>query len=452
MPEVIEPGKSYTLIVEYSGKPVVAPNPPWDGGFVWDRDKRLHRWVGVACEHLGASSWWPNKDHLSDRPDSMSINIEVPAKYEAICNGKLRKVSDVDNHYKRYQWFVDYPINNYNVTFYMGKYTEFTDTIHWEGRDLIARYHVMPYHLELAKEHFKQAQDVVKYYNDAFGPFPFWNDNFRMVESPYEGMEHQTAIAYGAAYNNEKNAITYVSKQFDYIIVHEAAHEWWGNSVTAGDMADIWIHEGFATYAEYLFIEYMLGYEASMEEVNNHFKYIFNVWPLVQNRNVNEDAFASNDVYTKGAALLHCLRATMNNDTLFKAMLHDFQMTYRDSIVNSDDFINYTNAYTQNDYSPLFQKFLYDTNLPVLYYQYERKGNDILLRYKWSEVVPGFVMPFSIKIFNSDESLRLLATTEEQEVILQDADSFFFYQSVQSPKGCPANGLTYFWTLNENTR
>jgi aminopeptidase N len=233
--------------------------------------------------------------------------------------------------------------------------------------------------------------------------------------------------------------------------VHEAAHEWWGNSVAAGDMADIWLHEGFATYAEFLFIEHMLGYEASMEEVNNHFSYIFNVWPLVQNRDVNEDAFASNDVYTKGATLLHCLRATMDNDSLFKNMLHDFHMAYRDSIIDSDDFIDYVNNYTQNNYSPLFNKFLYETDLPVLHYYYERKGDDIILTYKWTEVDPGFVMPFSIKPIGSDEGLRFVATTQEQEVVLNDMESFIFYQPRLSPAGCPHNGLTYFWTLDGDT-
>ncbi len=448
LPEDIQVGKIYILSVEYEGNPMVAADAPWDGGFVWKRDKRGNRWAGVACEQLGASSWWPNKDHLTDRPDSMGINIEVPRKFDVVCNGSLRNVEVAENNYKRYEWFVSYPINNYNVSFYMGKYTEFTDTIPWQGGELVARYHVMPYNLEKAKAHFIQARDVVNYYNDAFGPFPFWEDNFRMVESPYEGMEHQTAIAYGDAYDNEKNAITYLNKEFDYIIVHEAAHEWWGNSLAAGDMADVWLHEGFATYAEYLFIEHMLGYEASIEELNNQNGYIFNVWPMVQNHNVNEDAFAGNDVYTKGAALLANLRATMNNDTLFKNMLRDFHMAYRDSIVDTKDFIRYVYAYSGEDYSALFNKYLYETDLPVLHYNYERVGGDMVLRYKWTEVEPGFKMPFSIKPLGSDQGVRLVATTHEQEVTLKNTKSFWFYLPTQSAAGCPHNGLSYYWTLN----
>lgn len=446
LPEEIQPDKEYKMIIEYAGKPMVASNAPWDGGFVWKRDKKLNKWAGVACEQLGASCWWPNKDHLTDRPDSMQINMEVPEKFQAVCNGRLRDIVELNDRYRRFEWFVGYPINNYNVTFYMGQYVEFTDTIRWEGKDLVARYHVMPYNLDKAREHFKQAHDVVNYYNTAFGPFPFWKDDFRMVESPYEGMEHQTAIAYGAAYDNQKNAITYVNKSFDYIIVHEAAHEWWGNSVGVGDMADIWLHEGFATYAEYMFLEHMLGYEVSMEEINNHNSYIFNVWPLVQNRDVNEDAFASNDVYTKGAALLNCLRATMDNDSVFKKMLRDFHLAYRDSIIDSDCFINYVNHYTQHEYSPLFNKFLYETDLPVLEYSYHRQDSNIVFKYKWLEVEPDFEMPFSIKSIDSDKGIRLMASTVEQETILHDVESFIFYQPTQSASGCPPNGLTYFWT------
>lgn len=446
MPGLIVPGDDYKLIIDYSGKPRVAPRPPWDGGFVWSRDKTFSRWVGVTCQQLGASAWWPNKDHLSEKPDSMSINIEVPKKYDAISNGTLRKVVPVDNGYARYEWFVNYPVNNYNVTFYMGIYDEFTDTLHYADSDLIMRYHVLPYHYEKAKEHFKQARDVVSFYNQAFGPFPFWKDNYRMVESPYEGMEHQTAIAYGNSFDNKKNSQEYVNNIFDYIIVHETAHEWWGNAITAGDMADIWMHEGFATYSELMFIEHMLGYEASVEELRNQLHYIFNVWPLVQNRNVNENAFASNDVYRKGAALLHCLRATINNDSLFQKMLHDFSMDFMFKVVQSSDFIKYVNKYTGTDYNPFFNKYIYDTRIPVLSYKYERNGPDLILKYKWEEVEDGFFMPFSIETFKDNKAIRLVGTKNEQQVILKNTESFVFFQLMKPVSNCPHNGFTYYWT------
>jgi aminopeptidase N len=450
LPERIIPGKEYILTIEYSGKPGIAENPPWLGGFVWSHDKRLNRWVGVVCEYLGASSWWPNKDHLSDRPDSMEIHIEVPDRYNAVSNGQLRSVTKLADKYLSYDWFVSYPINNYNVTFYMGKYEEIFDTMYYNQDTLLARYHVMPYNRERAQQHFKQAREVVNFYNQAFGPFPFWKDNFRMVEAPFEGMEHQTAIAYGHDYNNSKNSLTYLNRNYDYIIVHETAHEWWGNSVTASDMADIWLHEGFATYAEILFLEHEEGYDQAVNELHNRMKYIYNIWPLVQNRGVNENAFVSDDVYTKGAVILHCLRATINDDSLFMAMLHDFNLAYRDSTIDSDAFVHYVNEYTGRNFVPFFNKFLYETELPTLYYTYKRKPEGILLRYKWKQVDEGFEMPFSIRMFPGGESYRLEARTDMQEILIPDAESFIFYNYAVSPEKCPKNGLTYFRTRNGN--
>lgn len=450
IPGKVQPGKDYKLTVAYSGKPRKAPNPPWDGGFVWSHDGHLHRWDAVACEQLGASSWWPVKDHLSDRPDSMAINIEAPSRYRVVCNGRLRGVKKLDHHYSRYEWFVDYPINSYNVTFYMGKYVQFTDTIPWRDTFLIAKYNVLPWHLKKARAQFKQARQVVDFYNDAYGPFPFWKDNYGLVESPYEGMENQTAIAYGDAFSNKKNSEMYLNKEYDYIIVHETAHEWWGNSVAASDMADIWIHEGFATYSEMLFLEHELGYNKSIAELNHGMQNIFNVWPVVQNRNVNENSFAGNDCYYKGAALLECLRATINNDSLFRSILHDFQMTYRDSTITSDTFIRYVNKRTQHNYSPLFDIYLYHTQLPVLAYSYTRQGDDLVLNYRWTGVEKGFEMPFAIKLFDSDGSVRLVGTTKEQQVVLPHAASFNFYNYTQSTKDIPHNGLTYYHTKCEN--
>jgi aminopeptidase N len=450
MPEPVQPGKNYKITVEYSGKPRVAPNPPWDGGFVWSRDKHLHRWVGVACEQLGASSWWPTKDHLSDKPDSMAINLEVPKRYKAVCNGSLRRITYADNRFNRFEWFVHYPINNYNVTFYMGKYVEFTDTLFRPSDTLILRYDVLPYQLEKARQHFQQAKEIVGYYSDAFGPFPFRKDNYRLVESPYEGMENQTAIAYGENFDNEKNGRTYLNKKYDFIIVHESAHEWWGNSVTAGDMADVWIHEGFATYAEYLFIEHAIGYDAAITEYHDKMKFINKIWPIVQNRNVNENEFAGSTVYYKGATLLQCLRATIDNDTLFKNMLRDFQLQYKYKVVCTDDFIQFVDRYTKNDYGAFFDKFLYKTDAPVLEYEYERCDSNLVLKYKWTGVKDGFVMPFSIKIIGDKKAYRIIASTKEQEITIENASSFTFFNMSRSPDGCPHNGLTYFETKCRN--
>ncbi len=443
-PRDLNTGEQHMVRIEYRGKPVKAPNPPWDGGFVWEKDKNKDLWMGVACEQLGASSWWPNKDHLSDKPDSMQIRIEVPSKYKAVSNGDLRSTTKVDNKYTAYTWFVEYPINNYNATFYAGNYVSFSDTLIQGTDTLRLDYNVLAYNLDTARHHFEQSREVLEYYNRAFGFFPFAKDGFGLVESPYEGMEHQTAIAYGHSYGLN-NASDYSNKKYDYIIVHETAHEWWGNSVTAADMADVWIHEGFATYSEYIFLEDRLGKEEYYKELIDKSRYIFNIWPMVQNRDVNEDAFASNDVYNKGAMLLHCLRSNMNNDSLFFSLIHDFAVAYKYKTVSSADFINFTNEYTGTNYTAFFNKFLLETSLPVLEYSFEEAGNDLIFRYRWTETESGFLMPFAIRN-NKGNGIRLECTSDWKETRLEDTRWFSFYNLYTGYEGCPDNGFTYFET------
>ena len=443
-PQELLTGEKHIITIFYRGKPDVAPNPPWDGGFVWKHDKNKDLWLGVACEHLGASSWWPNKDHLTDKPDSMRINLEVPKGYQAVSNGDLQKVEAAGRKFDRFTWMVDYPINNYNVTFYVGKYTSFGDTLIQGNDSLKLDYNVLTYNLDIAREHFKQARDILSFYNKAFGYYPFAKDGFGLVESPYEGMEHQSAIAYGNGYN-KNNSQDYRNQLYDYIIVHEGAHEWWGNSVTAGDMADIWIHEGFATYAEYLFLESKFGKEEYLYELADKSRYIFNVWPMVQNRDVNENSFASNDVYNKGAMLLHCLRCTINNDTLFFAVLHDFCISNRYKTVNSNDFMAFVNRYTDSDFTAFFNIYLYDTKLPVLDYTYINDHGDLVIKYRWTGVEEGFVMPFGIST-NNKESLRLLADTSWKEVRITETAWFNFYNLWKGYEGSLDNSFTYFNT------
>ncbi len=447
-PENLKPGTDQVIRISYRGKPMNAPNPPWDGGFVWQHDKNKDLWLGVACEHLGASSWWPNKDHLSDKPDSMLINLTIPRGYQAVSNGNLRNTTQVDSHYDKFSWFVSYPINNYNVTFYVGKYVAFSDTVKDAVDTVRLDYNVLDYNLDVAKKHFMQTRDVVGFYDKAFGPYPFKRDGFGLVESPYEGMEHQSAIAYGNGFDKNTGS-EYRNRIYDYIIVHEAAHEWWGNSVTAADMADIWIHEGFATYAELMFLENRFGKEEYMYELAEKCKYIFNIWPMVQNRNVNENTFASNDVYTKGAMMLHCLRCTINNDSTFFGMIHGFWMKFRYHTVNSYDFIKYVNEYTGTDYTPFFDKFLFETRLPVLTYVYKHENDSILLKFRWTGVEDGFRMPFGIAN-EKKEGIRLVGTTSWQEITIPESHWFSFFNLYSGYLGCPDNAFTYFNTSCEN--
>jgi aminopeptidase N len=446
-PQILIAGENQTIQIKYKGKPINAPNPPWDGGFVWKHDKNKNLWLGVACEHLGASSWWPNKDHLSDKPDSMLISLTVPSGYQAVSNGNIRQITHVGKNFDQFSWFVSYPINNYNVTFYVGKYVSFSDTL-VDNKDTVRLdYNVLNYNLDLAKEYFKQTREVISFYDKAFGIYPFQRDGFGLVESPYEGMEHQSAIAYGNGYNSNEGK-EYRNQKYDYIIVHEAAHEWWGNAVAASDMADIWIHEGFATYAELLFLEDRFGKDEYLFELADKSQYIFNIWPMVQNRNVNENSFASNDVYTKGAMMLHCLRCTVNNDSLFFSLIRAFNLKYRYHTVSSSDFINFVHQYTGTDYSAFFSKYLYDTRLPLLSYSYRLEDGNLILKYRWSEVDDGFIMPFAIAT-DKKESLRLVGTTSWQEISIPETSWFNFYNLFTGYQGCPDNAFTYYRTASE---
>jgi aminopeptidase N len=441
-PEELKEGTLQNIVVNYSGKPQKAINPPWQGGFVWKKDKKGKRWDGVACEHLGASSWWPCKDHMSDEADSVKLTFIIPKDYDLISNGIFIERKDVDKDFAAHTWFIKNPINSYNVTFYMGKFSHFSDSITNNDGTYPLDYYVLPYNLDKAKETFKQTKEVMLVYEQLFGNYPFPEDGFGMIESPYEGMEHQGAIAYGNDYDKKSNP--YIHKEYDYIIVHESAHEWWGNSLSATDMADMWIQEGFATYAELLFMEKRFSYEDYLKETVSKMFQIFNFWPLVENRGVNENTFASNDVYTKGAVLLHNLRCTMNDDSLFFKLIKDFAVKYKRKIVTSNDFVNMVNEYTGSDYTPFFDKFLKETSLPVLSYTWKKNGKNIELSFKWTEVKDGFVMPFGIRSGNN--SFRIVGTTKEQKVVLNNAERFRFYNMWTGIEGAEKNSFTYYWT------
>ncbi len=443
-PETLEKGTQQQLTFYYHGQPRRAVKAPWDGGFDWKRERILNHWVGVACEQLGASCWWPNKDHLTDEPDSMQIHLEVPKAYQAISNGTLQSVEKAHGGYARYNWTVHYPINNYNVTFYMGKFKHFTDTLNAGSQVVKMEYYVLPQHLKKAQDYFKQTKDIVRIYNDLFGVYPFIKDKFCLVESSYAGMEHQNCIAYGNDYGKDKSRESL--EGYDQLIVHEAAHEWWGNSVSCGDMAEAWIHEAFATYAELLFLEKTVGYERGYLPLLRRYRdQIVNFWPMVHHFDVNEYSFASNDIYMKGAALLDNLRCTIDNDSIFFSILKDFQLKYKYQVVRSQDFVDMVNSYTHDDYTAFFKKFLYDAKLPVLRYKFSKTDNNIELTCRWENVDPGFKMPFCIRL-DKDRSIRIMATDTDQSIVLENTSTFNFFTQYVGFKGCLKNCYTYYWT------
>lgn len=419
-PENLKKDEIHKIKIAYKGKPIKAKNPPWIGGFVWKKDEENKYWIGVACEHLGASSWWPVKDHLSDKPDSMLINIEVPSSYNVVSNGKLIGVKKNKSN-SIYKFKVTYPINNYNVTFYMGKYTVTYDTLKIDNKEILLRYYTLPYQHDKFVNYFKQSKNVVTTFIKIFGDYPFPNDGYGLVQSPYSGMEHQTVIAYGDKIIGTRNH----SNNYDRIIVHETAHEWWGNSVTASDMADIWLHEGFATYAELIFNELIIGRKEYLKELAKNINYIYNLWPVVGNYEVNENTFITNDVYNKGAVILHNIRCIINNDSIFFKMIKDYYEKYKYKSINTDTFINFVNNYTNINFNPFFDVFLYKTDLPELKYTYKILNDTLLFTYYWDKVDFGFEMPFTI-ITDNGNIIRIKGTKNENTIIIPKCRHFYF--------------------------
>jgi aminopeptidase N len=443
--EELKAGSREVIVVEYNGVPREAPRPPWNGGFVWEKVKGRHH-IGVACEHLGASSWWPNKDHLSDKPDSMRINIQVPTGYKAVSNGNLRSEKEAGKGYTNFEWFVSYPINNYNVTFYMGDFVNFNEKYTNSKGSYQIDYYVLPANLKKAGEYYAQTKDIIAVFEKVFGEYPFMNDGAAMVEAPFEGMEHQGAIAIGGNYGKSSRKRDYWTKDYDYLLVHETGHEWWGNAVAVGDMADAWINEGFTTYSEYLFAEERYGYPAYVKAAALNQKYIKNLWPIVGQKGVNEDTFLGGDIYNKGAAMLNNLRCIMDNDSLFKKIIKDYFEKYRYKITTTDDFVNIVHETTKRNYSDFFNKFLYSPDPPVLKCNFLIKNKTLSFTYNWINVGKDFEMPFCIAI-NDKEYIKLVGTTRLQVYNRDDVKSFFLPNEYRfDEKLVPRNSLTYYWT------
>jgi len=442
--EKIPTNQKESITITYSGKPRVAPNPPWDGGFVW-KHSRFSWWIGVACEQFGASTWWPCKDHLSDKPDSMTINIQVPNGYKAIANGNLRSTKAIDNKYTNYEWYVSYPINSYGVTFYMGKFIDINEKFTNTNGTYDMDYYVLAHHEKKARKFYGQMKDIITIYEKLFGEYPYKNDGVGMVEAPYEGMEHQSAIAIGGRYG-KGTPWNYNDIPYNYLLIHETAHEWWGNTITMADMADAWLSEGFTTYSEQLFMEQRFGYKSYLNAVANNMSEIFNVWPIVGIKDVNDNSFIGGDIYNKGATTLNNLRCTINNDSLFFSMLKEYYNKFKFKTIATSDFTNFVNEKTGKDYSDFFDKFLNDTEPPTLEYKFIQKDDTLKFSYKWINVGKNFTMPFSITI-NDKTNYRLEATTESQVFVLDKVKSFYLPSEKRLDKEqMTKNAFTYYWT------
>jgi aminopeptidase N len=423
-PEPLAQGTTASIKVYYEGQPIAAKNAPWDGGFVWSEDESGKPWVGVACEGDGASLWWPCKDHLSDEPDSMMIRVAVPNELMCVANGDLTDEVAVGEQYTRYDWRVTYPINSYNVTVNIADYVHFDDTYKAEdGETLRLDYYVLSENLEKAKEHFKQVPQVLACFEKFFGKYPFWDDGFALVETPYLGMEHQGAIAYGNKYmRGYLGGLIPRDMDWDYIIVHETGHEYFGNAVSINDMAEMWIHESFTTYMETLFVECAYSYEDAVRYINSQRNFIDNKLPILGPLHVNFDDWGGSDHYYKGAWMLHTLRHAIGDDALWFDLLRSFYSRYAIGHAKTQDFINYVNLCTKKDYSAFFEQYLYHPTIPTLQYKLTSKGKKSILEYRWQADVEAFDLP--VLVGEKDNYIRIQPTTEWQKMKLSEVDDF----------------------------
>jgi aminopeptidase N len=412
LPKKLKKGSMSEITVFYSGTPQVAKRPPWEGGFVWSRDAEGNPWVAVTCQGTGASLWWPCKEHQSDEPDSMLLSVTVPRGLMNISNGRLRRQVEQPDGWTRWDWFISYPINNYNVTLNIAKYAHFGDVyINPAGDTLTLDYYVMPYDLEKAKMQFQQVKPMLACFEKYFGPYPFPRDGFKLVQSPHLGMEHQSAVAYGNKFRNGYlgSASSEIGLSFDFIIIHETAHEWWGNSVTSKDLADMWIHEGFGAYAEAVYVECLHGYEAALTYQNNKKSGVGNQRPVIGVYNVNQEG--SGDMYPKGSLFLNTLRHVIDNDELWWRIIYGLANDFKYQTITADDIAAYVNLKTGADYSYLFDQYLKYPRLPKLEISVTQKGDSVRAKYRWVADVNNFRMP--IKVTTSKDKFEFIYPTTE---------------------------------------
>jgi len=390
----------------YSGKPLIAKNAPWDGGFVFKKDKEGNPWVGVAVQGTGASLWYPVKDSQSDEPDNgATIKVAVPTGLTEVSNGRLLGSEDLKNGYTRWDWEVKNPINTYDITVNIANYAHIHDNL--DGLDI--DYYVLKYNEERAKKHFDaDVKPMLTCFQSKFGAYPFKEDGYKLVETSYLGMEHQSAVAYGnkylKGYLGSDLSMTGIGLTFDYIVVHESGHEWFGNSITSKDIADMWIHEGFTQYTEVVFIECQNGYEKAMKYCKGLQRNVQNDSPIIGNYGVNNEG--SGDMYPKGALMLNTLRHVINNDELWWKLILNYSVKFRHKIIDTQTVIDFFNAESGMNLTPIFNQYLRYTTIPVLNLKIEKNK----LYCSWTASEPGFSMPVDVKI--NGEEIRLNPTTE----------------------------------------
>ena len=421
-------GDRRTITIYYHGAPRAATRPPWDGGLIWAQDSAGHAWVATANEGLGASVWWPNKDYLADEPDSQRVGITVPNPLFDVSNGRLRGVTPHADSTTTYEWFVTSPINNYDVAINAGNYAHFTTIYAGAAGPLTMDYWPLADHLDAARRQFTQAETMMRCFESWFGPFPWYADGYKLVEAPHLGMEHQTAVAYGNHYQNgylgRDLSHTGLGLLWDFIVVHESAHEWFGNNISVQDHADMWVHESFANYAENLYTECLAGAGAGAQYVIGTRRNIRNDRPIVARYGVNDQGSA--DMYYKGGNMLHTIRQVIGDDDRWRGILRGLNQTFWHQTVTGQQVQDYISRHAGLDLGKVFQQYLTTTQVPTFEYAIA----DSTLSYRWTIVVPGFDMPVKVTVTDSGfTTLHPTGTWQRTTVRLQDPASFHVDQN-----------------------
>lgn len=433
---VIPKGKLDSFVVYYSGHPIQATRAPWDGGFDWKKDSNGKAFVATACQGLGASVWWPNKDHQSDEVDSMLITVSVPKDLVDVSNGRLVKVEDLKDGYRKFYWKVQNPINNYNVALNIGDYISWEETYKGERGDLDLSFYVLrENNAKVKKEHLSknvsQTLEALEYW---FGPYPFYEDSYKIVETAHLGMEHQSAIAYGNKFANgylgRDGSGTGWGKKWDFIVVHESGHEWFGNNITAKDLADMWIHESFTNYSEALFIDYFYGKEASQTYVNGNRASILNDRPLQGPFDVNKEG--SGDMYNKGGVLQNMIRTIIDDDEKWRSILRGINHKYFHTQVDYDDIVRYVSEQSGLELNKVFEQYVQHTSIPVLEVRFTNNG----VFARWISEVSDFKMPIHIAV-KGGEKKRVMIDDKFKKIDLPNVtkenivvDTFNYYIGV----------------------
>jgi aminopeptidase N len=414
-PQTLKTGQTYQIEFYYSGTPKTTGR---FGGFTFGKDPASRDWIFTACEGEGASIWWPNKDQWKDEVESMRISVTVPNGLTDVSNGKFISQTDLGDGYTRWDWFVQYPINNYDVSVNIGHYE------HWSEHvgDVPLDFYALPEDLDKAKKQFAQAKGMIEAYTHYFGEYPFKKDGYKLIQAPYSGMEHQSAVTYGNHFANgylERDWTGVgISPRFDFIIIHESGHEWFGNSITAADRSDMWIHEGWTTYLECLYVEFMYGKEDGLKYTNGYQAKVRNQQPIIAPRGVN--ATPPQDQYFKGALFLNTLRSVVNDDARWWALLKEFFQRFKYQTIMTEDIVAWFNQKTKMNLTPMFDQYLRHTALPKL----ELKFNDAAgtVSYRWKADEPAFAMPVRVGAKEHWQIIRPTVDWQTMKAPLKKAD------------------------------